>query len=84
MAAPTNTAHGSAKGVVKFSPVDYAVVSPLTNGTEGNVKKEKRLSWRFLLKHFPRWSMLFIAHLIHIGVNEGARSFTTQGRHKNL
>lgn len=33
-------------------------------------KKKKRHSCRFLLKDFPRWWKLFIAHLIHICVNE--------------
>lgn len=37
---------------------------------EKKKKKKKRHSWRFLLKDFPRWSKLFIAHLIHICVNE--------------
>lgn len=36
----SRTAHSLAKGVVKFSPVDYAVVIPLTNCTEGNVLKK--------------------------------------------
>lgn len=27
----TNTAHSLAKGIVRFSPVDYAVIRPLTN-----------------------------------------------------
>ena len=42
----------------------------LVRGRKKKKKKKKRLSWRFLLKHFPQWSMLFIAHLIHICVNE--------------
>lgn len=44
----------------------------------GGVSEEKRLSWRFLLKHLPQWPMLFIAHLIHICVNEVRRALQRQ------